>query len=161
MAVCILCAKQSSGNGSWFLLNENHCHDKLRVHRWERHLGGQAGVHHVCSAEHVLELVVHWMTTGSLDYPFARFGPNWPWNSQTDKRETSEDGLSPSQTDGEQSLGELSIDRESIRRILAENSQCLHVILAALLDALEPWSGAAALEPEERPGKLYAITHRA
>jgi hypothetical protein len=140
---------------------ENRCQDKLRILRWERHIGAQAEVHHVCCAEHVLELVVHWMTTGSLDYPFARFGPNLHPNSQMDNRTIAEEDPAARDSSEEIALGELSIDRESIKRILAENPECLHAVLAALLDVLESRSGAEDLAAEERRGELYVITHRA
>ena len=160
MAVCILCTKQGRGNSSWFLLVENYCQEKLRVLRWESHLAAQPNVHPACSADHVLELVVHWMTTGSLDYPFARFGPNQPREFRNEKRGSAEDG--PADRSARASLlGELSIDRASVKRILAENPECLHAVLAALLEALEPAAGVKETGRERWGEELHLITHRA
>lgn len=159
MALCILCAKQGRGGRNWFLLVENRCQDKLRVLRWEPHLAGQADVHSVCSAEHVLELVVHWMTTGSVEYPFARFGPDSAWNSRTRMRQESETNQVPAARGV--ALGELSIDRTSVQRLLSEKPECLHVILRALLEALEFRSDELEVLPGDDAARLYTITHRA
>jgi len=62
-----------------------------------------------CSVHHVEELVIHWMTTGSLDYPFARTAQGF-----TSWRPTGPDcrvDLS-----GARQIGELAVHRESIER---------------------------------------------
>ena len=69
--VCTICGGQRTADDRWFLVTENHWEDKLKILRWTDRLATQVGIHRVCSPPHVRELVVHWMTTGSLDYPFA------------------------------------------------------------------------------------------
>lgn len=51
---------------------ENRWEDKLSILDWHDSLSRAAGVHRACCAAHVRELVVHWITMGSLNYPFAR-----------------------------------------------------------------------------------------
>jgi hypothetical protein len=84
--------------------------------------------------DHVEELVVRWMTTGSLDHPFARtaLGARGSRGGRID-------------ISGGRPLGELAVHRESLERVLAESPQSLRVILDALLEALrgESLSGVA------------------
>src|ERR1700752_2981693 len=70
--VCAICGDERSSGETWFLVVENRWEDRIRLLRWHDGLAGREGVHRACSARHVEELVVHWMTTGSLEYPFAR-----------------------------------------------------------------------------------------
>src|SRR5207247_713400 len=70
--VCTMCGDEKSASGLWFLLAENRWEDKLKILQWDSQLARQDGIRRACSAAHVQELVVHWMTTGSLNYPFAR-----------------------------------------------------------------------------------------
>jgi hypothetical protein len=57
-----------------FLVAESHWEDKLKVLEWQDELARRRGIYAAWSGEHVEELVVHLMTTGSLDYPFATVG---------------------------------------------------------------------------------------
>ena len=82
-----------------------------------------------CSIEHVEELVIHWMTTGRVDYPFARtsYGAaGWRHSSLSGRVDLN----------GARPIGELAVHRESLERVMMENPQPLQVILDALLDAL-------------------------
>ncbi|MBA3916514.1 MAG: hypothetical protein H0X25_22250 [Acidobacteriales bacterium] len=74
-AVCAICGTCGGGDSSWFIIVENHWQDKLKVLHWNEALAWQPGVRLVCCSEHVRELVVHWMATGSMDYPFAMTSP--------------------------------------------------------------------------------------
>jgi len=46
--------------------------DKLKILHWSDYLAAYEDVEAACGTVHVRELVVPWMTTGSLRYPFAR-----------------------------------------------------------------------------------------
>lgn len=70
--LCAICGDEKSAGGLWFLLAENRWEDKLKILQWDPQLARQDGIRPACSAAHVQELVVHWMTTRSLSYPFAR-----------------------------------------------------------------------------------------
>jgi hypothetical protein len=127
---CAICGEQPSGNETRFLVAENRWEDKLTILQWNEQMASRKGIQAACSVNHVEELVIHWMTTGSLDYPFARtalgsgglYRDAWP-DCRVD-------------LSGARPIGELAVHRESVERVLAENPQSLQVILDALLDAL-------------------------
>ncbi len=133
--LCTICGEEKSPGQVWFLVAENRWEDKLKILRWHDRLAHREGIHRACCASHVQELVVHWMTTGSLDYPFASVAqksensPTWP------------DSVLPTAYDigtfGAGQIGELAVHRESLGRALSENPDSLQVILDELLDALE------------------------
>ena len=130
---CAICGQQKMNDGGWFLLTESRWQDKITILQWHDQLASQLGVQRVCSASHAQELVVHWMTTGGLDYPFAR---------TRDRRQDAR-RIKPAQENGVIDLrgalqiGELAIHRESIQRILRDSPHSLTAILDALLCALE------------------------
>ena len=161
MAVCILCAKRARADRSWFLLMENQIQDRLRALRWKMDLAAQTDVHEVCCAEHVLELVVHWMTTGSLDYPFARFGSEVRRSVRKANVNDVEANATLDTAATKDTLAELSIDRGSIQRILRENPEALYAILSALMDELEARKRPIESEPEDSGETQHLIVHRA
>ena len=132
--LCAICGDEKSAGGLWFLLAENRWEDKLKILRWDPQLARQDGICRACSAAHVQELVVHWMTTGSLNYPFARI-------SSHDKAAPGCDGAWPVRMDVDthvaRQIGELAIHRDSVKRVLSESPQYLKTILDALVAALQ------------------------
>ena len=70
------------------------------------------------------------MTTGSLDHPFAQLAP---------RRGHTRHAPGPAKLDLSISegrlIGELSVHRESVQRVLCESPQSLQTILDALLSA--------------------------
>ncbi|HUJ95432.1 MAG TPA: hypothetical protein VLW84_09230 [Terriglobales bacterium] len=138
---CSICGEQKSGDETWFLVVENRWEDKLTVLQWNEQLAGCEGFSPACSPDHVEELVVHWMTTGSLDYPFARTSlgakahRGSPSSVAPDLR-----GMSPPRQ-----LGELLIHRESVERVLNERPESLRGVLEAL---------ACALQKGAEPGRI-------
>lgn len=132
---CAICGEERLRAEPWFLVAQDSWADKLKILHWNEHLAARVGVHCACGSAHVQELVVHWMTTGSLDYPFARAtlgcgktvrprGPSLPGRPDADIR-------------GARTIGELAVHRESMERLLVENPHSLNAILQALLSALE------------------------
>jgi hypothetical protein len=146
MVACAMCGERPSRRDGWFLLAESQWQDRLKILHWNDGLAAQPGIRCACSAIHVEQLVVHWMTAGSLDHPFARLpqGKHLPLKSR--HRLGSE-----VDTSGVRMIGELAVDRESLQRVLKENPQSLSAILEALLSAMrrETEGGAAALECQE------------
>ncbi|HTR66006.1 MAG TPA: hypothetical protein VMH85_09540 [Terriglobales bacterium] len=128
---CSICGEIEADTGDWFLVSENHLEDKLQILHWSRHLAGRAGIHPACSAAHVQELVVHWMTTGSLDYPFAMAKPIRV------ALQRGPGGVVERETRRFRPIGELAVDRESMKRVLNESPHSLRTILDALLRALQ------------------------
>jgi hypothetical protein len=68
---CTICGEQKSPGQMWFLVTESHWEDKLRILEWQEQVAEREGIYGACCPAHVEELVIHWMTTGSLDFPFA------------------------------------------------------------------------------------------
>ena len=142
--LCAICGEDRSGNETRFLLAENRWEDKLTILQWNEPMAARYRIQVACSVSHVEELVIHWMTTGSLDYPFARTR----LGAGARREATSPDRVDIS---GARQIGELAVHRESMERVLAENPQSLKVILDALLDALrlETSSQAEAISGRE------------
>jgi hypothetical protein len=129
---CAICGRNRNIEDGWFLLTESRWQDKVTILQWHDRIATQTGVQRVCGASHAQELVVQWMITGSLDYPFARI------QELPDERKRARRLLNQSvDTRGAQQIGELAIHRESIQRILSESPHSLTTILDALLNALE------------------------
>jgi hypothetical protein len=127
---CAVCGEEQSSNEPRFLLAENSWEDKLTILHWNEDVASREGVQVACGLAHAEELSVLWITTGRLDYPFARTtlgASDWRHIS----RPNSVVDLS-----GARRIGELSVHRESVERLVAENPQTLKVILDALLCAL-------------------------
>lgn len=153
---CAICKERKNGAQPWFLIADNRWQDKLRILQWHERLAAQPGICHACTAEHVQELVVHWMTTGSLDYPFAQV-PSRGRSGNGKRapviaRQTAEDR----EIDifGARPIGELSVHRESMQRVLGEHPHSLTAILEALLSALRYPSPACKPEAESR-GEIF------
>ena len=131
---CTICGDERSAGQVWFLVAESHWEDKLKVLEWQDLLAKRPGIYAACSAGHVEELVVHWMTTGSLDYPFATVG-------HKPGRRTVPGSFLPTieepDTRGTRQIGELAVDRECVRRALRDDPESLRVILDELVHALE------------------------
>lgn len=131
--VCSICGEEKSPGDTWFLVAENSWEDKLTVLQWDDLLAGCEGIQPACCADHVEELVVHWMTTGRLDYPFARVAlggrtrrhGRTSWPAQGDPKSVKAGRI-----------GELLVHRESIERVLNESPESLKGILDALVGAL-------------------------
>lgn len=132
--VCGICGNEKQSSEEWFLMAESRWQDRLKILRWHDQLAPQEGLSCACSPAHVQELVVHWMTTGSLDYPFARTSR---FGRAKEKLVSELVQMSEPDITGAQQISELSVHRESIRRVLAESPQSLTSILEALLSALE------------------------
>jgi len=147
---CTICDQKAALGQHWFALAQNRLEDRLSIFHWED-LAGLGRVHGACSPAHVRELVIHWMVTGSLDYPFAepvpRRGraapspaPLWEWNASKWPLAVP--------------IGELAVDRDAVQRVLRENPAGLEAILNELNDALEksiedlPVAGTLAALPE-------------
>jgi hypothetical protein len=155
MRECTICGEERSAGQVWFLVAESHWEDKLKVLEWQDELAKRQGIYAACCGGHVEELVVHWMTTGSLDYPFAtvglkpdrhrqRLGWTLPTIEEPDIR-------------GARLIGELAVDRESVRRALREDPDSLQVILDELLNALQRESTGTAARFESADAMCYGF----
>src|SRR5215475_416381 len=147
---CAICGEANPDPTQWFLVTENHWEDKIKILEWNSLLAYQQGIHLACCPSHVQELVVHWMATGSVGYPFAQIGSSSPARRWNDLNKLH----SVVNTTGARTIGELTVHRESMRRVLSENPESLKSILNALLEALYPASTAARNQFETILGRL-------
>lgn len=128
--LCAICGEERSPNQRRFLVAENAWEDKLTILQWNEQVASRPGIQVACSIGHVEELAIHWMTTGRLDYPFARTALGVSgWQRLATP-------IGRIDVSGARQIGELAVHRESLERVLLENPQSLQVILDALLDAL-------------------------
>jgi hypothetical protein len=147
LQLCTVCGEQKSAGQVWFLVAESHWEDKLAILQWEDEISYRKGMYRACCPSHVEELVVHWMTTGSVDLPFAvaeerlqrRPGSCLPVVRETDTR-------------GARQIGELSVHRDSMDRVLHESPESLQIILDELSDVLEREAVGAAARLESTIG---------
>jgi hypothetical protein len=155
MQKCTICGDEGAAGQVWFLVAESHWEDKLKVLEWQDELARRRGIYAACSAGHVEELVVHWMTTGSLDYPFATVGlkPEKRRHRLGDFLPTIEEP----DTRGARQIGELAVDRESVRRALKEDPQSLQVILDELLNVLERETTGTSARLESADAMSYGF----
>jgi hypothetical protein len=149
---CSICGDVCSPEGRWFLVAENSWEDKLKILEWNEYLVGHDGVHQACSVAHVQELVVHWMVTGSLDFPFAQLrGLGQRLRLRIGKADPKVFDAPP------RSIGELAVHRESMQRVLSESPHSLRAILDALLAALRRDSSQSAQAPEPAKSHMQLV----
>jgi len=135
LLLCAICGQVRRCPHGWFLLMEDRWRDRLKILRWNDSLARQEGTRCACSTAHVRELVAHWMATGSLDYPFASASAFDNWIDKCLDRNFGEEPPAPV-VRGDV-VGELAVNRESLRRALRDSTQSLSSTLEALLKALE------------------------
>jgi hypothetical protein len=145
---CAICGVQKQQEETWFLITENGWEDRLSVWKWDPQMAVEARAHSLCSPRHVRELVVHWMTTGCLHYPFA---------STPDRVSETKLTFSPLPKIAgawepiKANLGEISVDREGILRVLQENPLSLNTILDELMIVLDNEQREEELDSNEEP----------
>jgi hypothetical protein len=132
---CAICGEPRGEDDGWFLLTENRWTDRLKILAWNEPLARAPGVYAVCGEPHVQQLVVHWMATGSLGFPFARTSIADRTPVRGPSRDARTESAEPD-TSASQLIGELAVHRESLERILCESPESLAGILEALLSAL-------------------------
>ena len=151
---CTICGRSRSGKQRWFLIVEDRWQDKLKILHWDDRFAALPGIHSACGAGHVQQLVVHWMTTGSLDHPFARAIPG---AVQYERRRSPRPFMEAFESSGVRQIGELSVHRESMQRVLRESPESVQAILDALLSALQRDSPRA--EPERRECEAVTLPY--
>jgi hypothetical protein len=131
---CTICGDRKPPAGVWFLVVENYWEDKLKILQWQAEVAGRDGMHGACCPAHVEELVIHWMTTGSLDFPFAKTATT---SVRLGRRRLGLPRMVEADTRGARQIGELAVHRESMSRLLNESPDSLQLILDELTRALQ------------------------
>jgi len=135
-----------------FILLANQWTDRLKVLAWSDTLATATGARSACSVAHVQQLVVHWMTMGSLDSPFA---------ATSTVEITRRHGQTPTaeaDTRGERLMSELAVHRESLGRMLRENPESLVSILEALTEPLMSHSPEIHTRVEMEKAEVYEFS---
>lgn len=143
-STCTICGAEKKQSETWFLVTENEWQDRLNVWKWNPQMTVQQRVHALCSPWHVRELVVHWMATGCLDYPFAEAA-----GGSERKLKLDQAGHPRLRCSGH--LAEIAVDRDGLARVLNDNPLLLNTILGELVAVLEkelPQSEEAEIEDE-------------
>lgn len=149
LQICDVCGAPRTREQGWFLLADSSGEDKLQIFQSDGESARRRNTYCACSPAHVQEMVVHWMTCGSLDVPFAALhwddrtevagGSKLPWKVNPDTR-------------GLRLVGELMIDRASVSRIIEENPESLQTILDELSDTLQRETDSALARFESAAG---------
>ena len=155
---CTICSEDKLPGQVWFLIAESHWEDKISVIEWRDAVAGQKGVYLACSTAHVQELVVHWMATGSLDYPFAAVAGQ-PRRHRR-RRASTLANIQVPDLKGTKQIGELAVDRASVGRTLRDNPDSLQVILDELINVLQRETMGAAARPESSDAMLYGFSRQ-
>jgi len=150
---CTICGAAPSGMQRRFLIVEDRWQDKLKILHWDERLAAIPGVHSACSASHLQQLVVHWMATGSLDHPFARVGCITEDSSRRRSPRPEMESFEPRKV---RQIGELTVHRESMQRVLSESPASMQTILDALLSALHRDAPRGDAEMEWRDASTAA-----
>ena len=135
LQVCTICGEEKPPTQVWFLVTESQCEDKLRVLQWQEEVAGRQGMYGACCPAHVEELVIHWMTTGSLNFPFATTAG--PVRSRRRVPLVFLPSMAEPDIRGTRQIGELAVHRESMGRLLSESPESLQLILDELTRALQ------------------------
>lgn len=134
---CATCHELKLSDGEWFQVVENRWTDRLRIFYFQETLALQPGTFNACCTAHLRELIVHWMTMGRLDFPFARVPLKHrhflSLPSKSSRRPAVEPALPRSAF-----VGELAVHRASLARILREDPLALSGVLDALVRTIEP-----------------------
>jgi hypothetical protein len=142
---CAICGNTKRAHETWFSVTEDCELDRLRVWRWNLGFARSLRAHNICGRRHLRELIVHWMTTSCLRYPFAM---------DLRVRAAGKVSYGPDiEREGHlHQLAELTVDRGSVERVLAENPCSLNVIFDELMIALESESADDELYSFDEPG---------
>ncbi len=109
----------------------------ITILRWNRILAANESARGACSSEHAIEVVAHWMFSGRLDLTFTR------QDTQTGSPQASTQFSAQSPVSRHKPIGEIVIDQESVRNMVASDPDALASVLDSLRDLLR----------RDRPGK--------
>ena len=133
---CAICGELNPNPVQWFLVTEDRLEDKLKILAWNKNLARHENIHLACNPSHVQELVVHWMATGSVHHPFAQGADP---EAEMSPERIGYEPASHVDVRGVRTIGELTVHRESMRRVLRENPESLRSLLHALHGALQQY----------------------
>jgi hypothetical protein len=129
---------------SAYLLTARLDPQRVAILRWSQALAAREDARTACSPEHALEIVAHRMISGRLDLNFTEATPQ-----KTDrKRQSPTRAEDPSKN--YHPIGELVINRDSVRKLVASDPDALASVLDSLLEALQYDGGLLGKKPSLR-----------
>jgi hypothetical protein len=140
---CAVCGHPVEDDAFSYLLTTNPATNRLTILRWNRNLSRSERARAACEPEHVLEMVAHWMGSGTLNLTYAQ-----GVTCRIRRNPDSALAVHPASACAQPvPISELTVNRESLRRVLEINPQALASTLDSLLEALQrdKSSGLAAL----------------
>lgn len=140
---CEVCGAPHGGQG-WFLVSEDR-DDTLQILNWNSRLAARPGMRHLCSVEHVEELVSHWMIED---------GWSGPCPHPSDPAADSHPSAPP--IDLSYRLGELMLDRSSFAA-LGERPEMMNSILDAIDGVLQASTDVNSLLNEEEEDSALVV----
>ncbi len=130
---CAVCGHAVEDDTFAYLLTTNPATDRLTILRWNRNLSRIERSRAACQPEHALELVAHWMASGTLELNFSQVVPSRVPRDP----ESTLTVQSTCPCAHPKPIGELTVNRESLQGVLENNPQALGSILDSLLEALQ------------------------
>ena len=127
---CSVCGRNLDHGGSSYLVTAHPRTHRLAILRWDSTLAGTEGVRAACGHEHALEIVAHWLVSGRLDITFTQAEASAP------SRKRQPTGAAVRPLAPRKPIGELFINRDSVRTLLASDPDALASVLDSLLEAL-------------------------
>jgi len=137
---------------SGYLLMAQVTPPRIAILHWNKTLAAREEARAACSPEHALEIVAHWMVSGLLDINFSLSAPH------EDKRISELTESATPQTPRCQPIGELVINRDGVRRLVASDPEALASVLDSLLEVLLRDRG---FPPTKKPAFSTAANLRA
>ena len=130
---CAVCGHPVDRLATAYLLVAQATPPRIAILRWNQTLAAREEARAACSPEHALEIVAHWMVSGLLDIHFTKPAPRLHQNRPSSELTGSATGLAPHY----QPIGELVINRDSVRKLVASDPEALASVLDSLLEALQ------------------------
>ena len=127
---CSICGEQKVNGRAWFLIAPSLSEDQLNILAWQDEVACRPGVHSLCCAAHVSEMVLEWMV-GTPSF----IVPEVP--GKTPPGTAGVRVLSEPNVRGARQIAELWIDRDAVERALARNPSSLQLLLDELRDVLD------------------------
>jgi len=156
---CAVCGHLVDPMVSGYLLMAQVTPPRIAILHWNRPLAAREEVRAACSPEHALEIVAHWMVSGLLDINFSQPAPyNHEDKRIVDKRIKELTESATPQAPRCQPIGELVINRDSVRRLVASDPEALASVLDSLLEVLLRDRG---FPPTKKPAFSTAANLRA
>jgi len=132
---CAVCGNLVDPLVSGYLLVARVAPPRIAILRWNKTLAAREQARSACSPEHALEIVAHWMVSGLLDINFTQPAPHED-ERIVDKRIKELTKSVPPLAPYCQPIGELVINRDSVRRLVASDPEALASVLDSLLEVL-------------------------